>query len=224
MSERTVRVFISSPADAMAERRRVEAVAERLNGEFERRVTIEVIRWETSYYSAHETFQQQIPEATGCDVVICIFRARLGTELPSDFKKLANGDPYPSGTAYEVLSAIEARQTGKPLPDTYVFRYAKPPSVELDDPDGPEIRAQWERLKGFFDTWFRTPDGQFLAAFQSFSSTDDFAAKVEDCLRQWLVRHGLIDQGQILGPNAQGSAISRPRSLRRAIARRLLRP
>jgi tetratricopeptide (TPR) repeat protein len=198
MSERSVRVFVSSPADAMAERRRVEAVAERLNGEFERRVKIEVIRWETSFYSAHETFQQQIPEAANCDVVIAVFRARLGTELPRDFKKkLPNGDSYPSGTAYEVLSAIEARQNDKPLPDIYVFRCAVPPSVELDDPNAPAIRAEWERLKGFFDTWFRTPDGQFLAAFQNFTSTDDFAVKLEECLRQWLIRHGLIEQGQV---------------------------
>lgn len=188
----------------MAERRRVEAIADRLNSEFERQVKIEVIRWETSYYSAHETFQQQIPEAADCDVVVCIFRARLGTELPPDFKKLANGEPYPSGTAYEVLTAIEARRTGKPLPDTYVFRYAKPPFIELDDPNGPEIKAEWDRLKEFFDKWFCTPDGQFLAAFQNYSSTDDFAAKVEGCLRQWLIRHGLIDEGPVWDRTIKG--------------------
>ena len=31
---------------------------------------IEVIRWETVYYSAHETFQQQIPEPPECDVMV----------------------------------------------------------------------------------------------------------------------------------------------------------
>lgn len=204
MNVPTVRVFISSPGDAIAERRRVEAVADRLNGEFERQVKIEVIRWETSYYSAHETFQQQIPEAADCDVVICIFRARLGTELPPDFKKLANGEPYPSGTAYEVLTAIEARRTGKPLPDTYVFRYAKPPFIELDDPNGAEIKAEWDRLKSFFDTWFHTPDGQFLAAFQNYSSTDNFADEVEGCLRQWLIRHGLVNEGPVWDRTIKG--------------------
>ena len=37
-------------------------------------------------------------------------KRRLGTELPKDFPTLASGEPYPSGTAYEVLSAIEARK------------------------------------------------------------------------------------------------------------------
>ena len=175
----------------------METVAERLNGEYEDQVKIEVIRWETSYYSAHETFQQQIPEAKDCDIVVSVFRARLGTELPAAFCKLPSGDSYPSGTAYEVLSAIASRTAGQPLPDVYVFRCAKSPTIELDDPNGPAIKAEWDRLKKFFDTWFHTPDGRFLSAFQNFESTDDFAAKIEDCLRQWLVRHGLIVAGKV---------------------------
>jgi tetratricopeptide (TPR) repeat protein len=205
MSERIVRIFVSSPGDAMDERRRIEAVAERLNGEYERRVKIELVRWETSYYSAHETFQKQIPEATDCDVVVAVFRARLGTELPADFRKLPDGAPYPSGTAYEVLSAMQARRDGKTLPDVYVFRCAASPRIALDDPNGAAIKAEWDRLRTFFDTWFRTPDGQFLSAFQDFDSTDEFAAKIEDCLRQWLVRRGYIEQGNIWDRTCNGS-------------------
>ena len=99
MAEQTLRLFVSSPSDVAEERRRVELVAARLNAEFEKRISIKVIRWETEYYSAHETFQPQIPEAAECDVVVAIFRARLGTELPPNFPKLSDGRPYPSGTA-----------------------------------------------------------------------------------------------------------------------------
>ncbi len=205
MSEQIVRIFVSSPGDAMDERRRVEAVAERLNGEFEPRIKIELVRWETSYYSAHETFQKQIPEAADCDLVVAVFRARLGTELPQEFRKLPNCEPYPSGTAYEVLSAIQARQSGKRLPDVYVFRCSKAPTIEIDDPNGPAIKTEWERLKRFFDTWFKTPDGGFLAAFQSFDSTDQFAAQIEDCVRQWLVRQGFVEQGKIWDRILKGS-------------------
>ena len=190
MPERVLRLFVSSPGDVAEERRRVELVVTRLNAEFEKRVTIKVVRWETEYYSAHDTFQRQIPEAAECEVVIAIFRARLGTELPPNFPRLPNGEPYPSGTAYEVLSAIAARKGGRELPDVYVFRYPQPPSIRLDDPEEAIIRAQWERLKLFFDTWFKTPSGQFVAAFQNFASTDEFAEKLEDCLRHWLERHG----------------------------------
>jgi eukaryotic-like serine/threonine-protein kinase len=205
MAEQTLRLFVSSPGDVAEERRRVELVAARLNAEFEKRITIKVIRWETEYYSAHETFQQQIPEAAECDVVVAIFRARLGTELPPHFPKLPDGQPYPSGTAYEVLSAIAARKAGKDLPDVYVFRYPQPPSVRLDDPEEALVRAQWDRLKEFFEAWFQTSSGQFVAAFQNFTSTDEFAEKLEDCLRRWLARHGFASEGPLWDRQIDGN-------------------
>ncbi len=192
-----LRLFVSSPGDVPDERRRVDLVVERLNVEFAGRVRIETVRWETSYYSAHDTFQRQIPEAAECDLVLAVFRGRLGTHLPENFRRLPSDQPYPSGTAYEVLSAIEARKSGKPLPDIFVFRYPYAPSVALDAPDRAEVEAQWERLKGFFDTWFRNRSGEFLAAFQGYSSTDDFARQVEECLRQWLARRGFLAQGAV---------------------------
>ena len=180
-----VRVFVSSPGDAHFERSRLERVIERLNGEFQGVARLSAIRWETEFYKAHQTFQAQIPEAGQCDIVVAVFRSRLGTELPADFPRMENGEPYPSGTAYEVLSAIAtAKASG--LPDVYVLRFPQPPSVRLDDPDRAEIEAQWGRLKIFFDTWFRTPTGQFKAAFHTFASTDDFEAQVEALLRKWL--------------------------------------
>jgi eukaryotic-like serine/threonine-protein kinase len=194
MVEQVFKLFVSSPADVSDERLRVDLVIDRLNAEFRGFLRFEAIRWETSYYSAHETFQKQIPEAAACDLVIAIFRARLGTALPSDFATLASGEPYPSGAAYEVLSAMQARQNGSPLPDIYVFRYAKPPFIALDEADELAIRDQWNRLKNFFDTWFRTSTGEFLAAFQEFSSTDHFAVRLEDCLRQWLLKRGFSEK------------------------------
>src|SRR5271156_2010624 len=128
-------MFVSSPGDVDGERQRVVLVVERLNQKFAGRVRIEVIRWETSYYSAHDTFQKQIPEAADCDVVVAVFRGRLGTPLPDGVPHLPTGEAYPSGTAYEVLSAIEVRKAGKGLPDVYVFRYPNAPSVLLDAPD-----------------------------------------------------------------------------------------
>ncbi|HEV2955287.1 MAG TPA: tetratricopeptide repeat protein [Xanthobacteraceae bacterium] len=189
---RLIRVFVSSPADARFERSRLERVIERLNGEFHGIARLTAIRWETEFYKAHDTFQAQIPEAAQCDLVVAIFRARLGTTLPGEFPRMKDGRPYPSGAAYEVLSAIENAK-GRGFPDVYVFRFPQPPSVQLDDPKRAEIEAQWEQLKAFFDTWFRTPEGQFKAAFHTFGSTDDFEAQVEALLRKWLeekVLHG----------------------------------
>ncbi len=205
MTEQVLRLFVSSPGDVPGERRRIDFVVERLNAEFAGRVRIETVRWERSYYSAHDTFQRQIPEAGECDVVVAVFRGRLGTPLPPEFPPLPSGEPYPSGTAYEILSAIEVRKAGKRVPDVYVFRYPHAPQVGLDAPDRPEVEAQWSRLKGFFDRWFLTQAGQFVAAFQTYLSTDEFAVKVEDCLRQWLAGRGFLPHGPVWDRLLHGS-------------------
>ena len=118
---------------------------------------------------------------------------------------MPTGEPYPSGTAYEVLSAIEARRKGHGVPDVYVFRRPSAPLVALDASDRAEIEAQWRRLTGFFETWFRNRSGEFLAAFQEFSTTDEFALKIEDCLRQWLARRGFVAKGAVWDRARQGS-------------------
>ena len=58
---------------------------------------------ETERYQAHATFQAQIPQAVECDLVLTIFKWRLGTALPPNFpERLPTGEPFPSGTAYEL--------------------------------------------------------------------------------------------------------------------------
>jgi eukaryotic-like serine/threonine-protein kinase len=183
MSESVFRLFVSSPGDVAAERARLEAAVEKLNAEFKDRARFDAVRWETNFYSAHKTFQKQIPEAAECDLVVAIFRARLGSPLPQGFEPQADGEPYPSGTAYEVLSAIAKRRDGGPLPDIYVFRYPHDPQVSLNAADRADIESQWRALEGFFERWFKTAGGQFVAGFQPYESTDDFAERIEECLR-----------------------------------------
>ena len=192
MGEAVFRLFVSSPGDVAAERVRAEAVVEKLNAEFSDRARFDAEFWEDHFYSAHEPFQKQIPEAADFDLVVAIFRARLGSPLPEEFPTLPGGEPYPSGTAYEVLSAVAKRRGGAPLPDIYVFRYPRAPQFSADDPDRGEIDAQWAALKGFFERWFETAGGQFVAGFQSYDTTDDFAERIEACLRQWLAKRGIF--------------------------------
>jgi hypothetical protein len=141
MTETVFRLFLSSPGDVAAERRRVDSAVEKLNAEFKDRSRFETIQWEKSFYSAHETFQRQIPEAADYDLVVAVFRGRIGSPLPPDFRRLPDGSPYPSGSAYEVLSAMAKRHTGAALPDIYVFRYPRPPQVSVDEPSRHEIET-----------------------------------------------------------------------------------
>lgn len=118
-----VRIFLSSPDDVGYERARAERVAERLQGLFDG-LTIETYRWEKgAYFSAHETFQAQIPEPGSFDIVVGILWSRLGSPLPPDWPKMPGGKAYASGTAFEILRAIEhRRETGNPLPDIFVYK------------------------------------------------------------------------------------------------------
>ena len=131
---REVRIFVSSPGDVMAERQRLERVAERLNGRLGGAAHLTCIRWEERFYTADRTFQAQIAPSVACDLVISIFWTRLGTALPPEFDdKLPDGRPYPSGTAYELLTALEAARQ-KALPDVFVFRKTAPSPTPTDDP------------------------------------------------------------------------------------------
>jgi hypothetical protein len=70
---REIRIFVASPDDVQHERRRLNGVIERLNTEFEDSARFRAIRWEASFYKAHQSFQPQIVRPADCDVVIVIF-------------------------------------------------------------------------------------------------------------------------------------------------------
>ncbi len=156
---RQVKVFISSPGDAITERKRIRQAITRLNARFGNTIALQPILWEESFYKAHSTFQEQIPEARDCDIVLAVFKTRLGTPLPDSFPKMPDGQSYPSGTAYEVLSAIEKRKAGAVLPDVFVFRQDAPKleGVRFDEQDVLAAKQkQWKLLSNFFETFFVT--------------------------------------------------------------------
>ena len=193
MDGREVKLFISSPGDVLDERKRLMAVLRRLNGRFAGSVRFVPVNWPDHFYKAHETFQAQIEQPATCDIVISVFWTRLGTELPTDFgERLPDGRPYPSGTAYELLTAIEAARQ-KALPDVYVFRKTKePPYPVNDETKARAFDEQLRQLRAFWEEWFRNKSGQFRAAFHNFVTTDEFETHVESLLQHWLDAKGLL--------------------------------
>ena len=189
---RQIKLFISSPGDVMDERKRLMTVIDRLNGRFAGSAHISPVNWPDHFYKAHTTFQAQIAQAAACDIVISIFWTRLGTELPTDFERLPDGRPYPSGTAYELLTAIEAAKQ-KQLPDVYVFRKTKEPAYPVNDQAKAQLfQTQVQQLLAFWEEWFVNRAGQFRAGFRSFVTTDDFEKDVEQLLLKWLADNGLL--------------------------------
>jgi len=186
---RRVRIFVSSPFDVEFERQRIDRVAQRLNGVFADIVRFDTIRWEKGFYSAHASFQPQIEKTEDCEIVIAIFWSRIGSPLPEDFARMPGGEAYPSGSAFEVLTAIEARRKGD-HPDVYVFRKSEPPIHRIDQDDElVEAKAQLKALDAFFARWFRNDKGEFLGAYHDFKTTDQFEDMVERLLRDWVDAH-----------------------------------
>jgi eukaryotic-like serine/threonine-protein kinase len=201
---RVLRVFASSPIDVAPERGRVQAVAAKLNREYEGLVRFETVLWEEHFYKADRTFQAQIAESVACDIVVSIFWTRIGTELPAEFQCLPDGSPYPSGTAYELLTALDASRS-RGVPDVYVFRKTADAVLPTTDTERRrQAQTQLDALEAFWGEWFKAEKGQFKAAFQTFPSTDAFEQQLEKLLRQWLETHGLLSR-RLAWPKEKGS-------------------
>lgn len=181
-------VFLSSPSDVKNERNRAEQVIDLLNSERAGQPQFKLKRWEDDYYSATDDFQAQIIKPSDCQIVICIFWQKLGTELSPKYKR-ADGN-VPTGTEFEFYNALEAANSRpEKLPDILVYRKSGPVQMpsQLDEPEKYAFEsAQYARFGAFWRRWFRSEQGQFLAAFEQFSDTDDFASKLEKSLRFWL--------------------------------------
>jgi WD40 repeat protein len=177
------RLFLSSPSDVLIERDRAEAVVKRVNARRLDRPQFELVRWELDYYGAQTDFQSQIPKPSECELVICIFWKRLGSDLPDKYAR--SDGTLPTGTEYEFEEALHgAAANPHKLPDVLVYR--KTAEVTFSATTLDFERAQYDRFMAFWQRWFRNEKGHFLAGFQSFGTSDEFEAVFERNLDAWL--------------------------------------
>jgi CHASE2 domain-containing sensor protein len=210
VSELHVRLFISSPSDVRAERDRLVVVADRLNGAFEGVVRIEVIRWEDSFYTATQSFQEQIHAAVSgmedIDVVVCILWGRIGLKLnPALWKREATGDAegFESGTVYEYETAVALSRKNNGVPALYLFRKSEP--ILYRAQSAQEDMEQHKILEAVWKRWTQSGDGYNAGAFQMFTNTDEFEQQIEGCLRRWLEQRGILVSGPVWDRRLKGS-------------------
>lgn len=179
------KVFLSSPGDVLPERDRAQAVIKRLNAEHRGEQLFSLTRWEQSYYSATGTFQEQIPNPGEHDLVVFVFWKRLGTELPSAYNR-PDGTSR-TGTEYEFEEARDAReQRADQLPDILVYR--KTAKITFDEETVGVEWAQKKALDQFWERWFRSNTGHYIAGFQTVTDAGNFEQQFELNLRDWLRR------------------------------------
>jgi hypothetical protein len=66
------------------ERKAAERVVQRLAGIYAKHVDLRLERWESKFYEATHTFQENIESTAAFVVVVAVFWKRIGTELPAD--------------------------------------------------------------------------------------------------------------------------------------------
>ncbi|MEM6305169.1 MAG: AAA family ATPase [Pseudomonadota bacterium] len=181
------RIFLSSPSDVKPEREAAARVVRALNAKLPVPDRFELVAWERSYYTADATFQDQIARSSECDLVICIFWKRLGSQLPEKYRR-PDGS-LPTGTEFEFEDALQKATGSTPrTPDVLVYR--KTAKVHFSEDNLAAEQAQRESFLRFWRHWFHTESGHFAAGFHDFEDTRAFEALLAAHLDDWAARHG----------------------------------
>lgn len=81
------------------------------------------------------------------DIVLAIFKHKLGTPT---IDTTTGKEKYPSGTAEEILFALDKDSSDGPL--GMVYFYSTPPAPSLEAENYDKIKKEWDRLKEFRKT------------------------------------------------------------------------
>ncbi|MBN4083077.1 ATP-binding protein, partial [bacterium AH-315-B06] len=201
MARQALRIFISSPGDVGAERRRAALVCNRLSREFRRFFEVRPVLWEYEPLLAAGHFQDVIePAPSDADIVAVILWSRLGTPLPEVTDKRRyegiDGRSPVTGTEWEFEDALRARQErtrrGEPAsPDLIIYKSEADPRSRASSADGLRQAAeQLDALQSFWRRHFEAPGGQFKLAYETYDTVDAFEARFEADLR-YLLRQRL---------------------------------
>ena len=181
---RTLRVFISSPADTRPERLIAERVVRRLDQEFSLHLDLRAVMWEREPPLASHHFQDLITPPHDTDIVVVILWSRLGTPLPGDrYRGLLSGGEV-SGTEWEFEDALKSNRE-RNTPEILIYRKTAEPTVGLEDTNAARERLeQKERVDAFLHKWFVDPErGNPIAASRAFGDETQFEEMLEDHLR-----------------------------------------
>jgi tetratricopeptide (TPR) repeat protein len=206
MSDRSIRVFISSPSDVRPERLLAERVVNRLAREFSDHFQLEPLLWEREPLVANKLFQDpaNIPRAANCDIVVVILWSRVGVPLPAEqFRGAVSGRAPVTGTEWEFEDALAAaRAHGRPC--LLFYRKDTPPRQVLDLDDAAAVQEhlnQRRAAEDFVARWFASDGGGF--AHHRFADSAAFEDMLETHLRAQL--------RQLLSSGAAADAVAAPR-------------
>ena len=151
-----LRVFLSSPGDVGEERQLArDAIAELAREPQFEAAKLEAMSWDDPYgrtplvaqLDPQTAVERGLPKPSQCDAVVGIFWARMGSPLPNDKYRRADGTDYLSGTEYELEDAFH----GAGSPDVLLYRRSDEPRWGGRDPDLSDKQAQLRRVDAYLE-------------------------------------------------------------------------
>ncbi|MBK5941046.1 AAA family ATPase [Halochromatium roseum] len=182
MTDKSVRIFVSSPADVDHERAVVKDIVDQLASEYLPYFELRAVLWEEEALTADRTFQAGLTQPEDCDIVLVILWTRLGSPLPQE--------PYRgmTGTEWEFVNAVEASAKAG-IPEVLVYKKTTPKLVDITDAAlAREAVEDRRRLEEFFRAHFFFDDNSFRRAFRTFDNATAFRELVSTQLRKLLNR------------------------------------
>ena len=200
MTNKTLRVFISSPSDVRPERLIAEKVVQRLGREFAYHFPIEPVMWEREPLVASQHFQEGITPPRETDIVVVILWSRLGVPLPIAKFPGPLTSKAVTGTEWEFEDALKANRERK-APDLLMYRKKAPVTGSFEDEEAVQQQLAQKRLvEKFIKTWFIDQDAQsYTAAFREFVDASTFEEMLETHLRE-LIRKRLAKRDDVTVP------------------------
>ncbi len=205
--DRRLRIFLASPGDVAQERRATLDLLTELERQFGPNFEFDTFDWDRKAFGSDRSFQSAIPETGSYDLVIAILWSRLGspdTALPTmdqalpglkaSGEEIGFGEAFPSCSAFELLTALDAGVNGNG-PTVLTFRRTDPPKrrSDIDDADGAARETrEWLGVDRFFRRWFHAPDGSIRRAYRSYGETagmpplQEFRRLLRNSLRDWV--------------------------------------
>ena len=207
--ERKFKIFLGSPGDVGEERELARKIIERIRGEraFRDRMNLQIIAWDQSgvevameaAYTPQKAIELGLPKPSECDLCVFILWSRIGTRLPTDYRK-PDGSAYLSGTEWEYWDALQAaRDHGRPA--VWLYRCTEKPKIDIDDPDFDTKREQWKKVIDFF-TALNHSDGSIIGGVNEYPHSQRFEQLFEQHLRDHLT-FMLVKDGRLRVPVPQ---------------------
>ena len=207
-----LRIFLSSPGDVATQREVVRATIDALNKDplLAERGRFEVVAWDTPGAAVplsggrppQDSVNAYLPLPRECDLTIVLLWGRIGTPLPPANRR-ADGTTYASGTVWELE---DARNGGR---EVWIYRCARKPTIELDDPDEDDKKEQYRRVKDFVAT-SRAPDGSLRFGVNDFQHDAQLAQLVEAHLKQFARQALPLAEAPLSAPQAAPMPVPAP--------------